>query len=361
LLLSRVLRYALSNKIVEKSPLTRESQATKVKGQLTMKKRFLHHKRLLIGGGATLLGTLGGAFSVAYYMVRQLTRPVRPTLRDTYTFTPFEFGVPFELVTFAPAQGAHQVRGWFLAREESQRVIVLCPGYRGHAADLLGIGMYLWREGNNVLLFDYHGHGAGWGVPVTLGFREVNDFLGALDYVQQRVPGAIIGVLGYSMGAAVAIMGAARRPEVRAVIADSPFATHWGVVEYNFKRVAPLPATPFLLVADRLMARRAGYRFREVEPLRDVVKIAPRPLLLIHGLADKIISPQDSQRIYAAAREPKELWLVDGMDHCGAYFKDRGAYCQRIGAFFADHLCAEAEAEPLQATLAPSAGRLAAS
>jgi fermentation-respiration switch protein FrsA (DUF1100 family) len=87
-----------------------------------------------------------------------------------------------------------------------------------------------------------------------------------------------------------------------------------------------------------MMALRAGYRFREVEPLRDVAQIAPRPLFLIHGLQDSTISPQDSQRLFAAAGEPKRLWLVEGVEHCGAYFQDRGNYCQRIAAFFAESL-----------------------
>ncbi len=317
-------------------------------------------RQLLIGGLTTLVGTLGGAFSVAFYVVNRLTRPVRPGLKDTYTFTPFEFAVPFEPVEFAPARGDHLVHGWFLAHEETLRVIVLCPGYRGTKADLLGIGLHLWREGNNVLLFDYHGHGDGWGVPVTLGFRELNDVLGALDYVQRRVPGASIGVLGYSMGAAVAIMVAARRAEVRAVVADSPFATHWGVVEYHFRRVTRLPGLPFLFLADRLMAWRAGYRFREVEPLRDVARIAPRPLLLIHGLKDTTISPEDSRRLFEAAGEPKELWLVEGMEHCCAYFKDRVAYCRRIAAFFAAHLSEGKAQEPIHAGLGLPAGQQAA-
>jgi fermentation-respiration switch protein FrsA (DUF1100 family) len=324
-----------------------------------MRKRF-PTRSLFIGGLTTLVGTLGGAISVAYYVVNQLTRPVKPGIRDTYTFTPFEFAVPFEPVEFTPAHGEHLVHGWFLAHEETTRVIVLCPGFRGQKADLLGIGMHLWREGNNVLLFDYHGHGHGWGAPVTLGFREIDDFLGALDYVQQRVPGAMIGVLGYSMGGAVSIMGTARRPEVRALVADSAFATHWGVVEYNVKRVLRLPATPFLFLADRLLARRAGYHFREVEPLRDVARIAPRPLLLIHGLGDTIISPQDSQRLYEAAGEPKELWLVEGMEHCCSYFKDRMAYSQRVAAFFATHLGrVEAEQAVLSSTILPAEQRAA--
>src|ERR1051326_7470787 len=202
--------------LCQRSPVHPPPTTKEVQGATTMRKRF-PTRPLFIGGLTTLIGTLGGALSVAYYMVNKLTSPVRPGLRETYTFTPFEFDVPFEPVTFAPSQGEHAVHGWFFAREDTARVVILCPGYRGQKADLLGIGILLWRRGNNVLLFDYHGHGHGWGAPVTLGFREIADFLGALDYVKQRVLGAIIGVLGYSMGGAVAIMGTARRPEVRAV------------------------------------------------------------------------------------------------------------------------------------------------
>src|SRR5262249_41731558 len=145
---------------------------------------------------------------------------------DDYVFTPFETGADYEEVTFPSADGGQLLQGWWLSRPQANGVIVACPGYRGSKSDLMGISTALWRAGFNVLLFDYHGHGAGRGVPVTLGYREVRDFFGALDYVRGRVPEARIGVIGFSMGASVAIMGSARRPEVRAVVADSPFTSH---------------------------------------------------------------------------------------------------------------------------------------
>jgi pimeloyl-ACP methyl ester carboxylesterase len=308
--------------------------------------RRIPTRPLLIGILSTLVGTFGGALSLAYYVVNLLTRPAKPGETVTYFYTPFEFGVTFEVVEFPAAGGEHAVQGWFLPHEGTRRVIVLCPGYRQHKSDLLGMAIYFWRSGYQVLLFDFYGHGHAWGKPVTLGHREVKDFLGAMDYVEQRVPGAIIGVIGYSMGAAVSIMGAARCPQVRALVADSPFARHWDVVGYNFTRVVRLPARPFLFLADHLMRLRAGYRFRDVEPLREVARIAPRPLLLIHGLKDMTIAPLESQRLYAAAGEPKELWLVEGAGHCGAYFEDRAYYCQRIGAFFETHLRERNEETP---------------
>lgn len=282
-----------------------------------------------IAGGAAL-GTLG----VAYYVARQVTRPERPSLQDGYVMTPFETGANYEDVTFAPQRGEHTLEGWWLQRPETRRVIVACTGYRGSKSMLIGIGTALWRAGYNVLLFDYHGHGTGRGAPVTLGYREMQDFYGALNYVHTRVKDAQIGVIGYSMGASIAIMGSAKRQEVRAVVADSPFASHLDVVAHNVARVVHVSGRPIALLADYFLPSIAGYRGRDVEPVREVAAIAPRPILVIHGTADTLIPFEHGKQVYEAARQPKEFLAGEGAEHCGTYFLDRPGYCARVASFF---------------------------
>jgi fermentation-respiration switch protein FrsA (DUF1100 family) len=85
---------------------------------------------------------------------------------------------------------------------------------------------------------------------------------------------------------------------------------------------------------DILLGHLVGYHFRDVEPLREVGLIAPRPLLLIHGENDTVTDPRDSQALCEAAGEPKELWITPGVEHCGTYFMDRAYYCARIATFF---------------------------
>jgi fermentation-respiration switch protein FrsA (DUF1100 family) len=60
--------------------------------------------------------------------------------------------------------------------------------------------------------------------------------------------------------------------------------------------------------------------------------------MFIHGLSDATCDPQDSLKLYEAAGEPKELWLLEGAGHCDAYFVDRAAYCEKVVAFFEKHL-----------------------
>lgn len=282
-----------------------------------------------IAGG----GFVSGALALAYYVTRRITKPTPTTPFDTFTFTPFELGVPFESVAFPAADGT-LLRGWWLYRPESRRVVVICGGYRGRRADMLGVGAAMWRDGSNVLIFDYRGHGELAGTIVTLGYQEVQDLLAAVQYIKERVSEAAVGVLGYSMGASVAIMGAARCPDIRAVIADSAFARQREVVNLHMRQVIHVPLDPLLHLVDLLLGPVGGYHFRDVEPLREVGLIAPRPLLLIHGEADTITDPRDSRALYDAAGEPKELWLVPGVQHCGVYFHDRAYYCARINAFF---------------------------
>ncbi|HEU5384179.1 MAG TPA: alpha/beta fold hydrolase [Ktedonobacteraceae bacterium] len=295
-------------------------------------------KQIVFGGVGGTVGALSLLCGISIYVVETLIRPKRLAPFGHYNFSPFELGLPAEVVVFPPRTGNHKVSGWFIPFPGATTTLLVCPGYRSSKSDTLGISHFLWKAGHNVLAFEYYGHGTEVGTPVTLGYREMEDFIGAVDYAQERAPGTRLGVVGYSMGAAIAIMCSARTPAVEAIIADSAFATHSSVVDYNVRRALHMPSAPFAWLADYLLGWRAGYHFRQVEPLRDIALIAPRPILIIHGGKDTIVDPHDAPLLHAAAQEPKELWVVPEADHCGAYFADRPLYVKKILDFFEEHL-----------------------
>lgn len=291
----------------------------------------MKHLRYIVPVGGALLASAGALGAAALYTAYHLSGS-RRRVPAPYGFTPWETQVAHERVSFTSADGV-TLRGWWFARPESQRVVVGVHGHRGQKTDLLGIGSGLWRAGNNVLIFDLRGCGESDSAPQSLAHREQSDARAALAYARARMPAGRIGLIGYSMGASIAILVAATDPDVRAVVADSPFATMRDVVAnaYIQRRV---PTRPLLDLTDAVTRWRYGYPFEAVRPLDAVAALAPRPFLLLHGTADTVIPVSHAHQLYAAAGEPKELVVYEGAGHCGGYFVDRPAYVAKVAAFF---------------------------
>jgi alpha-beta hydrolase superfamily lysophospholipase len=302
-----------------------------------MRNKVFAPRRIAQIAGATALGAAGLLVGVAAYATARINLRSPDTFFSDYTFSPFETQVEgYEDVAFTTGDGL-RLSAWWLPRPESRRVAIGLAGHRSPKADLLGIGSGLWRAGNNVLLFDWRSRGQSDVAQHSLAYYELRDAEAAVAYVIERMPEARIGLIGYSMGASVAILLAAREPRVAAVVADSPFT---GIAEVVAHGAAQLRLPPGLVVpmADRLTGWRYGYRFGAVRPIQAVATISPRPLLLIHGGADSLIPVSHTHEFFAAAREPKQRWIMAGADHCGAYFADRTGYVRRVAAFFEQYL-----------------------
>jgi uncharacterized protein len=267
---------------------------------------------------------------VSWVTARRITAPGP---RENKFVTPWELGIPYEDVAFGTEDGL-LLRGWWLPAPQAKRTVIALHGHRGARHHCVGIAAALWRRGANVLLFDHRGRGSSEGDSMSLGYFETLDAFAAVGYALSRAQGLPLGLIGYSMGAAVALMAAARDERVGAVVADSPFAFERGLIGALLrKQIGPLHP-PVVALTERLLPYNPG----KVAPLREVAKIAPRASLFVHGLLDKTCDPNDSLRLYEAAEDPKELWLLGGADHCGAYFADREAYCERVRSFFEEHL-----------------------
>ncbi|QYJ17281.1 hypothetical protein Rxycam_03123 [Rubrobacter xylanophilus DSM 9941] len=290
---------------------------------------------LVLGAPAALAA---GSALAAWVAVRRVVTPAPPEERFV---TPWEMGIPHEEVSFETEDGL-VLRGWWLENPSPLYTVITLAGHNGARHHTLGIASSLWRRGASVLLFDNRGRGESEGSALSLGYFERLDARAAVEYVLRRAPGSPLGLVGYSMGAAVAIMVAADDPRIGAVVADSPFASQRRLLRALIsRRVGPL-GPPAAALAERLLPYDVG----EVEPLREVGRISPRAILLVHGLSDSTTDPEDSRRLYEAAGEPKELWLLEGVGHCNAYFVDRTAYCERVASFLERHLPPRAATRP---------------
>lgn len=299
----------------------------------------------LIGGTALALWLLTGWFGAW-----RLNRRTHLHPDPSFTFTPWELGAHHEEWEFQTADGV-TLRGWFLPRPGTGPTVVSLHGYRGHMGQVLGISTNLWRAGFNVLLFDFRGRGRSDTAPFSMGLWERRDLEAALEAVSRRIPEARIGLLGFSMGAAVAVFGG-DDPRIRALVLDSCFASQREVLEDLAVREARrylggrIDGRRFLPAMEWWHRRLGKPSFSEIAPI-DLIGNLAKPILVIQGTGDLTVPAAHGERLAAAAGA--ELWQVPDAHHCGAYFIDREAYTARVSAFFRRHLGGIAAAEEMAA------------
>jgi len=144
---------------------------------------------------------------------------VRPP-RIAIPLTPADFALRVEDVRIRAGDGV-TLAGWFVARPSAPAVVLL-HGYPANKADLLPIAAALASR-FAVLLMDLRYFGESGGHATTLGFRERGDLQRAVAWLHSRGY-ARVGVFGFSLGGAVALLAAADDPRILAVAAYAPFA-----------------------------------------------------------------------------------------------------------------------------------------
>src|SRR6202158_1093064 len=273
----------------------------------------------------------------SYYLYRRAFVPPKPRPLDDFTFTPFEFQADYEEVELVTADRVN-FGAWLFRQPGSPPTGIVSGGHKGQRQNSLGISAALWRKGFNVILYSYRGMPGSDRAPITLGIKEVLELQAVISFARKRIPNARIGLLCYSMGAAVSLLGAAGEPGVQALVLDSPFSDLRALLIENVRSASKLPGSPFVWLADLMLWLRTKSWMSECSPREVLSSLEPRPLFFIHGGADEITNVNHSRRLYDAYRGPREIWIVQGAPHTGAYFADRSLYVERVAGFFARHL-----------------------
>lgn len=253
---------------------------------------------------------------------------------------PSRFGAAFEDVQFETSDGV-KIKGWFIKGNGKGPLptVILCHGLGANRSDFTELAAALSRKGYNALLFDFRGHGESGRSASSFGYLEQRDLLGALISVKTRndVDGERIGVYGFSMGGAVAILTAAESSDIKVVIADSSFTTLREQGERLFTS-SFLPSVIFLKPVTWIYGLYFRVGADKVAPIDMIHKISPMGVMVIGGGADEQMPSSDAMRLFAAAREPKELWLIPGAVHGGTVYMAGDEYGKRILRFLDSHL-----------------------
>ena len=284
--------------------------------------------------------------AISYFMAAGVTKADREPLEAS----PSAYGLEFEQVEFSPRSEELALDGWYVPSDASGPsdafgpTVILVHGHnsnREEDGDFLAMTAGLVDEGFNVLLFDLRSHGVSEGGKVSGGYYERLDVLGAFDYLVSRgVRSEQIGVLGFSMGAATALLGVADEPGIRAVVADSPYADVSDLIAQETARQTPFPEwlVPIFVPGMKPLARMLfGIDVGKLVP-EEAVTALDFPILVIHGTGDERIPVEHGVRVHMASHRDSVLWLVPDVGHADAFKERPEEYVERVAAYFSGRL-----------------------
>jgi fermentation-respiration switch protein FrsA (DUF1100 family) len=155
---------------------------------------------------------------------------------------------------------------------------------------------------------------------------------------QHGIPAGRIGLLGHSFGGGIVLLSASAIPEVAAVVTDSAFADQRLLLdrEINMRTGAPPIFTPGIGL---FISQWYDLDLSAIPPEQALARIAPRPILFIHGDADTRIPVSHAYRLKAASHNPAdELWIVPGAEHVASFAVQPETYTAKMLAFFEHYL-----------------------
>jgi uncharacterized protein len=281
-----------------------------------------------------LIGIALIVVGLSFILVYANTRPPKYSLH----ILPSAFKADYEEVSFTSADGI-SLKGW-LVKPPHPRIpspaIVICHGIGANRSDFTELATAFSRRGHFVLLFDFRAHGESSGRRTSLGYHEQKDVIAALDFLRTRneIDPGRIGIYGFSLGGSTAILAAARTGAFKAVVADSAFTSLRDQAREAITGFYHLPQFPFLQLAVLGYELYFHTNVDSLSPVSVIATIAPTPVLIIAGEGDKLIPAGNGRKLYAAAGNPKELWIIPGADHGGTLAAAGIEYGKRVGDFF---------------------------
>jgi uncharacterized protein len=209
-------------------------------------------------------------------------------------------------------------------------VILLAHGYGDNRPEWVHV--MLAKKGYGVLSWDARAHGESDGEISTVGYLEVLDVKAALDFVLTQPDVNHVGAWGGSMGGATLIRATARFLEIEALFVDSSFAS----LNDEFDFLVPYPVINPL--AKFLAEWQTGFSIKDLDLVKDIARIGPRPVYIVHSLGDTVAPPDAGEKLFNAANEPRFLWVEEDAAHLSIHLVNERRYQRRLIGFFDEWL-----------------------
>jgi dipeptidyl aminopeptidase/acylaminoacyl peptidase len=288
-------------------------------------------------------------------MATSLTRTTRVRPEET----PESVGLEYRDVSFTSRGGDARLSGWIITPESGSDSpqttargtswVIMLHGDNTNRSDAktgtLGIARALHQRGFGIFMFDLRGRGDSPAAMSSSGYFERLDLQGASDYlVSKGADRSRIGVLGFSLGGAVALLVGSNPNNFGAVVSDSAFADFSLTLRSSMTGIKR-PLTIWFRGMEFMARSIYGIDIKDISPARSIAR-SDTPVLVIHGEDDAIVPVEHARllgRAIGASFDEIEggeetVWIVPNAGHTGSFRTEPKAYIERLVKFYEAHL-----------------------
>jgi len=282
------------------------------------------------------------AAAVAAGVGTQVYRVTHPPRQSDGPPTLASVVVPVEEVRFQSSDGV-SIDGWLLRGTPGRPYIVLCHALGRSKASVLDLAVKLHKDGFNLLVFDFRGHGSSGGRASSLGVSEKRDIIGAVDFLVSldEVGADRVGVYGVGMGAHAAVLAAVDRPAIKVLVLDGLYPDPgfplmrgvYGEWSFGAEHLGFAPRAAFAVLS---LSKVDDQRAAEQLP-----RLLGRDVLLVAPERDSTLA-REMERMYLTIPEQREsdgnLVVLPSTRVEELYGEELVIYGERVAEFFRDRL-----------------------
>ncbi|MEH6943024.1 alpha/beta hydrolase [Bacillus sp. JJ722] len=233
-----------------------------------------------------------------------------------------------------PSPFGYKLDCLFIQPHNTNKWMIFCHGITENKYNSIKYMNVFLERGFNAVIYDHRRHGESGGKTSSYGYYEKWDLEAVVNELKIYVgEDLILGIHGESMGAVTTLLyGGSVRDDANFYIADCPFSTLYGQLQYRLKVETPLPSWLVLPLGNTFLKWRDGYRFQDVSPL-DAVKNIEKPVLFIHSELDDYIPVAMTKHLYDAKQDKKQLYIAKKGLHAQSLNENKQQYEDAVDHF----------------------------
>ena len=240
-----------------------------------------------------------------------------------------ETSLPVENVTIKSQSGS-TLAAWYINAKTDKGVVALFHGIRATRVSMFERAKLLYANGYSVVLIDFQAHGESSGDNITMGYLEKHDVLATIDFAKKQHPNQPLGVIGMSLGGASTLLASPQN--IDALVIESVYSDIKTAVHNRVKaRLGFLSWPPAQILLTQLKPR-LGFSIDKLSPISKVSSLSS-PIFVISGTADAHTTESETRQIFERAKQPKQLWLAEGLAHQDIYKARPEQYKEKVLAF----------------------------